>query len=566
MPSWKTAGLRFAVLAVLLAGLVIPLTTAEAEPPSVTLQLLNVSDWHAQIDPLPGGIGGAAAISAYWQRDRAEYPRRTLSFTAGDSIGASPPLSNFFDEEPAIIAMRLMGIKVNTFGNHEFDRGTTQLQKIINHAAQPRTLRPGKPFSYVSANLKNRKQELDGVRDYRIYRVGGIPVAVIGITNPEAPTLVFPGNFGDIVPQDPVKRAMYAKEQAAAEGAKVFILIVHMGVTGFDERDQPFGPLVDFANSVSGFHAIMGDHTDVQFDGIINNQLVVENRSKGLTYARTFLTVRSKTGLLLDREVEFVTPTVAGITPDPAIEEAMAPYREQLEPIFSRLIGQADTIIPRSDNCGRSDGRLCESKIGNLITDAMRKTYETDFAFTNSGGIRSNLTCPTTDLPTDFCPAFTPPPFPITRGQVQEVLPFGNVVATVDMTGAELKTALENGVSVMPGANGRFTQVSGLCYTYDIHAAVGSRITSVVYQAEDGTCTATPVDLSASATYNIAQNDFTANGGDGYPNVASRMVTRDVMVNVVADYIAANSPVNPEIQGRITCTSSGTTNCPTPPP
>ena len=96
---------------------------------------------------------------------------------------------------------------------------------------------------------------------------------------------------------------------------------------------------------------------------------------------------------------------------------------------------------------------------------------------------RAALTCPPTDSPTDFCPSFIPPPFPITRGQVLTVLPFGNVAVTLTVNGAELKTMLENGVSSMPGVNGRFPQVSGLCFTYNIENPVGSRVLSAVRQA-----------------------------------------------------------------------------------
>ena len=203
----------------------------------------------------------------------------------------------------------------------------------------------------------------------------------------------------------------------------------------------------------------------------------------------------------------------------------------------------------------------------------MRTTYApigVDFAITNSGGLRADLTCPTTDNPNDFCPAFTPPPFPITRGQVLGVLPFGNIVVTLHVNGAELKTMLENGVSPMPAANGRFPQVSGLCFTYDIAAAAGSRVTSAVRADAAGTCTATPVDLTAASEYMIAENDFMANGGDGYPNFASRAHSQDIMDQVVADYVTANSPLSPVVKafpnGRINCAdSNGATapNCPT---
>ncbi len=185
------------------------------------------------------------------------------------------------------------------------------------------------------------------------------------------------------------------------------------------------------------------------------------------------------------------------------------------------------------------------------------------FAITNSGGLRDALTCPTSDNPNDFCPAYTPPPYLISRGQVLTVLPFGNIVVTVTVTGAELKTMLENGVSQMPAIAGRFPEVSGLCFTYDIALPVGSRVTSAVLADASGNCTATPVDLTSASTYKIAENDFMAAGGDGYPVLTSRATTQNIMDQVVADYITANSPVNPIVKafpdGRVNCADSNGT-------
>jgi 2',3'-cyclic-nucleotide 2'-phosphodiesterase (5'-nucleotidase family) len=306
----------------------------------------------------------------------------------------------------------------------------------------------------------------------------------------------------------------------------------------------------------------VGDHTDFQYFGIHNNALVVENRSKGATYARVGLAVDPKNGRVASSSVEFVTPLASAVTPDPAIVAMLQPYRDALAPIFNTVVGSSTVFIPRADACGRADGRLCESLIGNVTTDSMRLRYGTDFAITNSGGLRADLTCPTTDNPTDFCPPYTPPPFPISRGQVLTVLPFGNIVVTLSLNGEQLKAMLENGVSAMPGANGRFAQVSGLCFTYDISSPAGSRVTGVVRQAEDGSCTGVPVDLTATSTYSIATNDFMANGGDGYPVLISQAVSREIMDQVLADYVTASSPISPAIQGRIVCTTSGATTCP----
>jgi 2',3'-cyclic-nucleotide 2'-phosphodiesterase (5'-nucleotidase family) len=528
---------------------------------TVDIQILNVSDWHGQLDPLSVGtsqIGGAAVLAAYFQAERAANPN-TLTLTAGDAVGATPPVSSFFQDVPTIQAMNMMGFQVDTFGNHNFDGGIARLQNQINLAN----------FQYVSANLLNRNDNLSGVKDFEIFNVGGVKVAVIGITNPEAPTLVFPGNFGTIVPTDPIKAALKARDKAEDQDADIMVVICHMGVTGFDATGAPFGPLIDFANAINKpgkkhpkIDVIIGDHTDIQFSGIINGALVYENRSKGLTYAKANLTVDAENHKIINQSVAFISPVASMVTPDPAIAAMVASYRTQLAPFLNTLVGSSSRIIPRADACGQSAGRTCESLIGNVVTDSMRSRYGVDFALTNSGGLRANLTCPTTDSATDFCPPFTPPPFPITRGQVLTVLPFGNVVVTLSINGAELKTMLENGISKMPAVDGRFPQVSGLCFNYDIAAPVGSRVTGAVRQATDGTCSGAAVDLTAASTYTIAENDFMANGGDGYLNLASRMVTREIMDQVLADYITASGVISPSIQGRVVCTTGGAPACP----
>jgi len=524
-------------------------------PKLVDIRFISVSDWHAQLDPLfvfgQGVFGGAAELSTYFKMERDDNPN-TLILTAGDAFGGSPPLSGFFNEEPAVISMGMMGFDVDTFGNHNFDKGVDHLQEMINLAE----------FKYVSANLDNRKENLTGVKDYKIFNLGSVKVAVIGITNPEAPTLVFPGNFGSIVVTDPIAAANKAREAAAAQNAKIFVAIAHLGVTGEDAGGNPTGPLIDFANGVQGFDVIFGDHTDVETSTVINGALVVENQSRGRTYARVNLTVNPKNGDISASSVEFVEPISSDVTPDPDIVAYLDPLRDELDVLLGNVIGESTVFIPRSDECGQSSGRTCESLVGDVTTDAMRTAYGTDFAITNSGGLRADLTCPTVDNPTDFCPPNTPPNFQISDGTVLTVLPFGNNVATLTVDGPLLKSYLENGVSAMPSISGRFAQVSGLCFSYDIGAAVGSRVTGV-FRHTGGICTATVVDLSAASTYTLAINDFMAAGGDGYPDVAGQSVTRNVMDQDVAAYIAANTPISPMIQGRISCIGA---TCPVPVP
>jgi 2',3'-cyclic-nucleotide 2'-phosphodiesterase (5'-nucleotidase family) len=348
-----------------------------------------------------------------------------------------------------------------------------------------------------------------------------------------------------------------------AQGIGTIVAIGHLGATA-GTLTAPTGPLVDLADNVQNVDAVIGDHTDIQvLTTRANGVLVTENRSKGIRFTRVRLVIDPATKKVVYKTADFHKPWNVGITPDPAIQARIDELNAQLAPILSTVIGSSTKFIPRADQCGNSAGRTCESLVGDVATDAMRTKYAptgAEFAITNSGGLRADLTCPTVDNPNDFCPAYTPPPFPITNGQVLTVLPFGNISVTVTINGAELKAMLENGVSAMPAVNGKFPQVSGLCFTYDIAASAGNRVTSAVRADAAGNCTATPVDLTSGSSYKIVENDFMMNGGDGYPVFSSRATSQNPMDADVADYIAANSPLSPFVKafpdGRINCADS----------
>jgi 2',3'-cyclic-nucleotide 2'-phosphodiesterase (5'-nucleotidase family) len=527
--------------------------------------LLYISDFHGQLTPLSQaadtlgpsfGIGGAAYLKPWFDWYRAEAMNFTsLTLSGGDAVGASPPISNFFGDKPTMLTLNMLGLTADTLGNHNFDRGSQYLRSELIPLAQ---------FPYLSANTvfaSNNKYPPEW-KPSQVFQFDGFKLGVVGYTLPELATLIFPGYLDPFKVTDPAAaiNAEAAKLRSKG-GVNAVVAVGHIGGDGTNVT-SPTGALIDLANSLTGVDALMGGHTHTQYITTANGVLVAESPNSGQRFTRIRLVVNPKTKAVVYKTADYHKPWDIGVTPDPAIQAYLDDLTAQLAPIFNTVIGTSTVKVPRADACGRADGRLCESLIGDITTDALRVTYSTDFAITNSGGLRADLTCPFPDIAGDFCPSFTPPPYPITRGQVLAVLPFGNVVFTVDISGAELKTFLENGVSAMPAANGRFPQVSGLCFTYDISAPAGSRVTGAVRQAADGSCTGAPVDLTAASTYKIAENDFMATGGDGYPNVYARGTTQDIMDQVLADYIAAHTPVSPAIQGRIVCTTSGATVCP----
>jgi 2',3'-cyclic-nucleotide 2'-phosphodiesterase (5'-nucleotidase family) len=554
--------------------ILVSLTT---KPSLKVYSILDISDYHGQLVPLteaadnlaaPGAnpaftIGGSAFLKPWFDVYRAESQNGSITVAAGDSIGATPPISSFFGDKPTIEMMNAMGFNADGLGNHNFDKGQTYLRTEIIPLAN---------YPFLSSNVLDANNTTPAEwKPSEVFSLDGGKFGLVGFTNEDAPTLVFPNAFDPFHVANRVSTVQAEVNRLRAQGLKTIVVMGHDGATA-GTLTNPTGPIVDLADQLTGVDVVIGDHTDFQVISRRGNKtLVTENRSKGIRFTRIRIVVDPTTKTAVYTTADFHKPWDIGVTADPAIQARITDLNEQLKPIFAVLTGNAKKAIPRADQCGNGNGRTCESLVGDVITDAIRATYHTpafptDFAITNSGGIRADLTCPTTDNPSDFCPAFTPPPYPITRGQVNTVLPFGNIAVTLTVNGAELKSMLERGVSAMPAVDGRFPQVSGLCFTYNIEAAVGSRVTGAVRADAAGNCLATPVDLTAAASYNIVSNDFTISGGDGYPNFASRMHTQSILDQVVADYIAAQTAANLLLNPVVKAFPDGRINCSDPTP
>jgi len=509
-------------------------------PGSGSIQLIDISDWHAQIDPIAPAtgstiaIGGASTLSTYFRREELANPN-TLIVAGGDSFGASPPLSAFHDEEPAVLALSMMGLDVDTLGNHNFDKSLTHLQRMIGLSQ----------YTYVSSNLANIGSNLTNVAaPFYIATVGGVQVAFIGITNADAALLLPAGRLGTMTVSPPVAAAQAARANAQAAGAQVFVALVHMGATVGTSTATWQGPLIDFAAQVTGFHVIFGDHTDREVNYVVNGQRVMENGSKGRTYARVRLDVAAG-GAVTVTSANLITPRT-GVPIDGAIETAMAPFRTRVAAQLDQPMGIATREFPRANNIER----VGETALGNLVTDAMRARYQTQVAFTNGGGLRAPV--PSSYLPMNMAlrrqsPGYAVgPPYDLVVGDAYTVLPFGNVVVTRNVTGAQLWASMENGVSAMPASNGRFAQVSGIRFTYTASAAPGSRVLSLTLN--DGT----PVVNGANTMYSAAVIDFINGGGDGYTALADGQgASRELAADVLAGYVTAQGTVTPTISGRI---------------
>jgi 2',3'-cyclic-nucleotide 2'-phosphodiesterase (5'-nucleotidase family) len=518
--------------------------------------LLNISDFHGQLEPLTESvdglqqpIGGLGFIDTLFDQTAAEAPGPSFRFAAGDSVGASPPISAFFDDFPTIDGMNFADFDADGIGNHNFDAGIARLEAHVAAA----------DFTYLTANvfLDGTDDRPDWATPYIIRDFGGIQVAFIGFTNTDVPILVNPTFVASLDFRDPapIINAL-ADDLRANQGVDAVVALGHGGAlscadeVGIDFGRNCAGPLLDIAADLSDVDVLAGDHTGFQVNMSATDSdgqpiLVTENLSKGVRYTEIKLTFQGS-------ELEYTTarwhrPWNIGVTPNSDITAMIAALKADLIPILGVEIGRSTVPIPRADPCGNSEGRTCESLEGNLTTDAMREATGADFAVTNSGGLRANLTCLADGVDNLGLPCKDGDEFIIRVNGAVSMLPFGNITVVVDVSGPQLKSILENGVSQIGG--GRFIQVSGLRIQYNPALAAGSRITGA--WVFDGTTVGAPIDFTAPAgTYSVAMNDFMAVGGDGYPNFTGQFTTLNLMLDDVIAYIQAHTPITPTIQDR----------------
>lgn len=524
---------RLASCALLVVILASGCAAPGAEKRTAEVVILSISDWHGQLDPI-GGVGGAAVLSAYFARERQAHPS-TLTFTAGDVTGATPPLSAFFDDEPAIRAMGLMGFDATTLGNHDFDAG---VERARDHTERAQ-------FTFLAANLEGAADALPRVEPWRIFEAGGVKVGVVGLVNEEAPTITKPGSFGDMRITDSVAAALAARNAMRAAGAQALVILTHKGV----DREGK-GALVDLARNVTGFDLIIGDHTNAPFEARINGALVIEDPSKGVRYARTTLVVDRGAARVTSATVEFVVPEAAGIEPDARIAEMLAPYRAQIAPKLDERIAVAPEAIPHA----RGNGTARDSPMGSLVADAMREAARAQIALRNPGGTRAGL--PTSYAPLDPTVKRDAPPYDLVRGDAYVVLPFGNALVSGDVTGRTIWAAIEHGLG-----GDRPPDVSGMRVVYDSTRPAGSRAVSITLDGDPLPCPvpALPCDaaprgapiLPDDTRYSIVVGDYVALGGDGYDMFTGLGASGALEADVLIEHLERLGTIEPRVDGRM---------------
>jgi 2',3'-cyclic-nucleotide 2'-phosphodiesterase (5'-nucleotidase family) len=511
--------------------------------------LIGLNDFHGQleqttftIDGKATTVGGASQLATMFDEEAARFPNGALQLAAGDNVGASPANSSLLQDTPAIDVENAWGLDATSYGNHEFDYGVARLQAHQDRAN----------FPFLGANIvdENTLENPDWVQGTHVFDYDDVKVGVIGIELESTPELVSAGATAGLKFLPAIETIKTESEKLRQQGINVQVVLIHEGTAvGTNTVDGTAGvpwegPIVNIADGIQDttVDVIIAGHTHRVSNLMVGKILVTEGINAGASYSVVQMVVKGGDVAWAGGATRVAQNLGVGKRADvqAIVDEANA----QTAVLRNQVIGTQAIDIKRAPD------RLAESAMGNMVADAMRLKYPgVDAAYTNSGGLRIDL-------------LITPPsageqPGEITWGEMFSVLPFSNRTAIITLTGAQLQTAFLNGFSPACSTainSGRFPQISGLKVTYTCTAGVP--VITEMSRAPDGVGgTLTPI--GPADTVRIVTNDFMLTGGDGYTiflEATDVQQPGDDLLQVAIDYVTANSPVAPVVDGRITRT------------
>ncbi|NDW52986.1 bifunctional UDP-sugar hydrolase/5'-nucleotidase [Aliiroseovarius sp. PrR006] len=508
------------------AALALTTGTAMAD---YSLTVLHTNDFHARFEPISKYDSGCSAEdntegkcfggSARLQTAIEEARSRTnnaILVDGGDQFQGTL-FYTYYKGALAAEMMNQMGYDAMTVGNHEFDDGPEVLRGFMDAV--------NFPVLMSNADVSGEPLLHDKLAKSTVIERGGEKLGLIGLTPQDTDELASPGP--NVIFTDPVQAVQGEVDKLTEMGVNKIIVLSHSGY-GVDQK---------VAAETTGVDIIVGGHTNTllsntneraegPYPTMVGSTAIVSAYAYGKFLGElnvTFddngnITEAKGEPLIMDGGVHEHDATKARIA------EAAAP----LEEIRQRVVANtAEAIDGERGSC-----RAMECAMGNIIADAMLdrvKDQGIQIAIQNGGGIRASIDAGD-----------------VTMGEVLTVLPFQNTLSTFQVSGETIIAALENGVSQHEEGAGRFPQVAGMTYAFDVSKEPGSRISDVMVGGA-------PID--PAKMYGVVSNNYVRNGGDGYKMFRDAQNAYDYgpdLADVTAEYMAKMGPVKPMLDGRIT--------------
>jgi 5'-nucleotidase len=492
--------------------------------------------------------GGASYLAAHVKKLRAAQPN-TLVVSAGDIIGASPFTSNLFRDEPAILVMNSLGLDFNGVGNHEFDRGLAELVRLSKPGCSlddcdAGTSFAGAKFQFLAANVQNDQTNMTVFAPYAIKEIGGVKVGIIGLTLEGTPSVTVETAIRGLSFKDEIETVNALVPRLRSEGASAIIVLVHQG--GFQDGSGTVdtcqgmtGEILPIAAGLDpAVDVIVSAHTHAYYDCTMNGRLLTSASSFGRVLTKIDLTIDPTEKRVLSKSAKNVVVS-RDITPDSDVESIIATYQSRSAPLANRVVGHIPADITKTTT-GRPS---CETPLGDVIADAQlaatrsAATGSAVIAFMNPGGIRTDLVYAASGAEGNGV---------VTYGEAFAVQPFSNNLVTVTLTGAQIRTVLEQqfsaGVARMLQVSAGFTYA----YTWDASTKTGT--------IDAGSIRLGGVPLDAAANYRVTMNSFLAGGGDGFAvfKDGTDRLSGGFDLDALVEYLGKNDPTAVPAGDRLT--------------
>ena len=494
-----------AIFSGLILGLIAFAPMAAMADETATIRFILIGDLYEL--PPEKGRGGYAKLASVVRQEKVGE-KHSYFVHAGDAY--SPSLLSSMDKGKSTVDMlNAVGVDYMVLGNHEWDFGPEIARKRIWESN----------FPILASNARDKDGlPIDGTVRTAMVNVGPFRVGIMGLITPNTKVLASPktDTFLSVV-----DTAAALSKELKRQGANLIVALAHLDYVEDMELFQ--SGLVDVLLSGHDHYHILFDNgkavwmdsgEDAEKVGVID------------VHMKSFMK-RGKKRFDWEADMRFVD--TKDIPEDGAIAAKVKSYEDLLSKELDIEIGKTTTELDSRKKTVRTE----EAAIGNLIADAMRDGVNADIGIANGGGIRAKK--------------IYEPGTMLKRRDILSELPFGNVVVKLRLTGAQVREALENGVSKVESNAGRFPQVSGVSFIYNPKAKAGSRVISVKVGNNP---------LNKSGTYTVATNNYAAGGGDGYSVFKKGKVLIDasgatLLAGMVMNYIKAKGSVSPKVEGRI---------------
>jgi 5'-nucleotidase len=563
--AWLAAALPVAAMLAACTTGTAPAADASAAAPRpaaaraaapVHVKVLAINDFHGHLKPPPGGIrikdpadpaktvqiaaGGAEHLATAVAERKRKNPNHVF-VAAGDLIGASPLISALFRDEPTVESLSMMGLEIAAVGNHEFDRGSAELLRLQRGGCHPadgcKGPQPfaGAKFQYLAASTVDERTGATLFPPYVVKRFEGIPVAFIGLTLKDTPSIVVPAGVAGLKFLDEAQTVNALVPELKRRGIEAIVLLIHEGgfPTGdYNECPGISGPIVGIVGKLDrAVDVVVSGHTHRAYNCRIDGRLVTSADKFGTLVTEIDLVLDPKTGDVAEARADNLVVRNDRFAKDAAQTQLIAVYEQLAAPLARRVVGRVGAPLPREELASG------EIPLGRVIADAQLAATRAPaaggarLALMNPGGIRAALQ-------------------PGEGGAVRyedlfAVQPFYNNLVTLTLSGAQIVQLLEQQWLNQPRP--RVLQVSrGFAYAWDAAKPAGARVVP-------GSVTLDGRALDPAADYRVTVNSFLAAGGDNFSVLKEGRDARTGVMDVDAfeAWVASGGVTAPPADERI---------------